>query len=110
MSDTILRFKKTAFVLFLMMVSLVTMAQRTVNGKVISSENKQALPGATVVIKGSNKSTVPNRNGEFSIQADDSDLLIISNVGYGMREVKATETGAVALEAESRNLEEVIVT
>ncbi|MGZ8524693.1 MAG: carboxypeptidase-like regulatory domain-containing protein, partial [Chitinophagaceae bacterium] len=86
------------------------MAQRTVSGKVVSSENKQPLPGATVVVKGGKATTVTNANGEFSIAADEKDLLIISNVGYGIREVKATESGAVALDAETRNLDEVIVT
>ena len=78
MPDFISRFKKIHFLLFLLMVSLISMAQRTVNGKVISSENKQPLPGATIAVKGSNKSTVTNANGEFSIAADEKDLLIIS--------------------------------
>ena len=104
------RSKKLQFLLFFLTVSLISMAQRTVSGKVLSSDNKQPLPGATVVVKGSNKSTVTNANGEFSIVADEKDLLVISNVGYGIREVKATESGAVALDAETQNLEEVIVT
>ena len=104
------RCKKIQFVLFFLTVSFISMAQRTVSGKVVSSDNQQALPGATVVVKGSNKSTVTDANGEFKIAADEKDLLIISNVGYGIREVKATESGAVALVAESRNLDEVVVT
>lgn len=88
----------------------MSMAQRTISGKVISSDNQQPLPGATIVVKGSNKSAVTNAKGEFSIAADEKDLLIISNVGYGIREVKATESGSVALVAEARNLDEVVVT
>ena len=110
MSDFTLRLKKFLCILFLMTMSLVTMAQRTVSGKVISSENKQALPGATVVVKGSNMSTVTNSNGEFSIQAHDSDLLVISNVGYGIREIKATESGSIVLQTAAGNLDEVVVT
>lgn len=107
---SISRCKKLQFLLFFLAVSLTSMAQRTVSGKVVSSENKQALPGATVVVKGSKTSTVTDANGEFKIAADEKDLLIISNVGYGIREVKATESGAVALVAETRNLDEVVVT
>ena len=81
------RCKKIQFLLFFLAVSLTSMAQRTVSGKVISSDNKQALPGATVVVKGSKTTTVTNENGEFSIAADEKDLLIISNVGFGIREV-----------------------
>lgn len=103
------RCKKIQLVLFLLAVSFASMAQRTVSGKVVSSDNK-ALPGATVVVKGSSTSTVTDANGEFKIAADEKDLLIISNVGYGIREVKATESGAVTLDAETKSLDEVIVT
>lgn len=103
------RCKKIQFLLFFLTVSFTTMAQRTVSGKVITPDNK-ALPGATVIVKGSNTSTVTNENGEFSILADEKDLLIISNVGFGIREVKATETGAVTLTPEARDLNEVVVT
>ena len=104
------RCKKIKFLLFFLTLSLISMAQRTVNGKVISSENQQALPGATVVVKGSKTSTVTDANGEFKIAADEKDLLIISNVGYSIREVKATESGAITLDAETQNLEEIVVT
>ncbi len=110
MPDLNSRFTKLYFLLFFLTVSLTTMAQRTVSGKVVSSDNKQPLPGATVVVKGSSKSTVTNANGEFNIAADEKDLLIITNVGYGIREVKATESGSVALDADTKNLDEVVVT
>jgi len=110
MLDFIARFKQIHLLLFLLTVSLISMAQRTVSGKVMAAESKQALPGATVAVKGSNKTTVTNTNGEFSIQANDSDLLVISNVGYGIRELKATESGSITLEAEAQNLDEVVVT
>ncbi|WP_276503182.1 SusC/RagA family TonB-linked outer membrane protein [Terrimonas pollutisoli] len=104
------RFKKIHFLLFLLTMSLLSMAQRTVSGKVIASDNKQPIPGATVVVKGSKTTTVTDNNGEFSIPAGEKDLLIISNVGFGIREVKATESGSVALIAETKNLDEVVVT
>jgi outer membrane receptor protein involved in Fe transport len=104
------RCKKLPFLLFLLTLSLLSMAQRTVSGKVIASDNKQPLPGATIVVKGSNATTVTDNNGEFSIPAGEKDLLIISNVGYGIREIKATESGSVALTAETRNLDEIVVT
>lgn len=104
------RYKKIHLLLVLLALSLFSMAQRTVTGKVISSENKQPLPGATVIVKGSNTTAVTDTNGEFSIPAGEKDLLIISNVGYGIREVKTTESGAVALVAETRNLDEIVVT
>ena len=62
----VLRLKKLHLFLFLLMASLSAMAQRTVNGKVISSENKQPLPGATVVVKGRTTTVVyGTRVGSF---------------------------------------------
>lgn len=103
------RFNKLLLFFFSLALSLTSMAQRTVSGKVVTPDNK-ALPGATVVVKGSKTSAITNENGEFIIAADEKDLLIISNVGYGIREVKATESGAVTLEPEARDMDEVVVT
>ncbi|MGK2862457.1 MAG: SusC/RagA family TonB-linked outer membrane protein [Chitinophagaceae bacterium] len=109
MSDFNFRCKKLQFLFFFLTVSFMAMAQRTVSGKVISND-KQALPGATIAVKGGKATTISNAAGEFSIAADEKDLLVISNVGYGIREVKATESGEVVLTAEARNLDEVVVT
>jgi TonB-linked SusC/RagA family outer membrane protein len=104
------RCKKISFTFLLLTVSLITMAQRTVTGKVISSENNQPLAGATVSVKGNGKTTVTNAVGEFTIIAHDNDVLIISNVGFAETEVKATEAASVQLKAETKDLSEVVVT
>ncbi len=85
----------------------IGMAQKTVTGKV-TGENKP-LPGATVSVKGTTKSTQTGSNGEFKIDATDGDMLIITNVGYQTREARATEAGAVTLEADAKNMSEVVV-
>jgi hypothetical protein len=61
MSDFNSRCKKLQFLLFLLTVSFISMAQRTVTGKVVSSDKKEPLPGATVGSKRAGKnSTVTN--------------------------------------------------
>lgn len=45
------------------------------------------LRGVSVVIKGSNKGTVTDAKGAFSLRAEDKDILVISLVGYAPREI-----------------------
>jgi TonB-dependent starch-binding outer membrane protein SusC len=54
----------------------------TITGKVINEE-RQPVPGATITIKGTNKKTIANTNGEFTIHdAKFTDTLIITAIGY----------------------------
>lgn len=65
-------------------------AMRELKGRV-TNESGEPLPNATVQVKGENKSTVTNANGNFSIEVENnkSVTLIISYVGMETLEVKA---------------------
>lgn len=52
-----------------------------INGKVVDSVGVP-LAGASVKIKGTNIGVTTNTNGEFTINARDADILVISFVGY----------------------------
>lgn len=95
--------------LLLFIVNTVS-AQQVVNGKVLSADSLHPLPGATIQVKGSNKQTATDGSGAFKIQAGDGDILVITNVGYQTREVKATSAGSVLLNSSSQNMQEVVVT
>lgn len=105
----IYRYKQIQFTLIFLTVSLITMAQRTVTGKVFS-ENDQPLAGATIVIKGNGKTTITNAEGVFSIQVNDNDVLVVSNVGFAEMEVKASDASTIRLTADTKDLGEVVVT
>lgn len=82
-------------------------------GKVVDEENKP-LAGASITIKRTKKSISTNRNGEYSLKADPSDLIIISYVGYNTREIKIADikTGIpflITLQASTSNLQQVEV-
>lgn len=88
----------------------------TVTGKV-SDENGAALPGVSVLVKGTQKGTTTNADGAFSIAvADASSVLVFSYVGYLSQEV-AVRTGSgqarsvvdVQLVSSDKSLEEVVV-
>src|SRR5437016_3567480 len=89
-------------------------AQKTVTGTVINNSDKQAIPDATVQVKGSKVATVTANDGSFSINAPrDNSVLVITVVGYERIEVPVSgrnTIGQISLNATSVNLNEVVVT
>jgi Fe2+ transport system protein B len=55
--------------------------KRTVSG-VITDASGAALPGVTVLIKGTEKGTISDIDGKYSIEASPSDIIQFSFVGY----------------------------
>lgn len=98
----------------LLLFSLNTIAQKTVTGKVTSNTDRQALPGATVQVKGTKTATQTNVDGTFSIKVPkDNSVLVISVVGFEKYEVPLagkTDLGEVPLVQSSSTLNDVIVT
>jgi TonB-linked SusC/RagA family outer membrane protein len=109
----LLLFRSTQlFLLILIISSNVAYAQMSVTGKVLDGDSNTGLPGATVQIKGQNKGTSTDADGNFKIDAASTDVLIISSIGFVVKEVKVgnQSTINVTLAADARSLDEVIVT
>ncbi|RYE55056.1 MAG: SusC/RagA family TonB-linked outer membrane protein, partial [Sphingobacteriales bacterium] len=81
-----------------------------VRGSVVD-ENGNALPGASVKVKGVNKVAKTDAEGEFYLQSvDESAVLEISYVGYKAQEVKAgLNLGIIKMELGDSELDEVMV-
>jgi len=81
-----------------------------VRGKVID-ENGQPLPGATIKIKGSNKSTKTNAQGEFLLQGvSENAVLEISFIGYVTQEIKTiSNMDTIKMIMDNSKLEEVMI-
>lgn len=58
-----------------------------IKGK-ITDDNGQPLEGVTILVKGTNKGTKTDFNGNFSIDAEPNSTLIISYVGFETTEIK----------------------
>ncbi len=106
-----------AFTLFIICVlgSLTeSQAQTTVSGKVIEKGSGEALPFATVLIKGSTVGVVANVDGFFSlVNVDVTGLVLeVRYVGYTTVEVPVSTSSnlVIALEPINDELEEVVVT
>lgn len=84
---------------------------RLVTGK-ITGEDGSTLPGVTVLIKGTNRATSTNADGEFRISTPAEARLVFSSVGYKSQEVVVGNQSSltIGMVPDVANLEEVIVT
>ncbi len=94
--------------LLLAFVVQVSFAQTAVSGTV--SDDAGPLPGANVIIKGTNNGTQTDFDGNYSIQASPSDVLVFSYVGFGSQEVVVGNQTTINVVLQSESLDEVIVT
>ncbi len=100
---------------FLLIVcSQVLNAQGTqIKGKVTSFEDGSALPGASVVVKGTNVATITDAEGNFQLSVPKgSTTLWVSFVGMKTQEVQieGQTTLNVALQPDITGLQEVVIT
>lgn len=85
--------------------------ERKVSGKVMASDGP--IPGATVLLKGSNVGTSADGDGAFTINVKGANpVLVISAIGYKSQEVPIGNQTVVnvKLEDEANALTEVVVT
>ena len=82
---------------------------QTVSGLVTSDDGP--LPGATIVIKGTNNGATADFDGNFSINASEDDILVVSFVGFASQEVAVNGQDQITVYLQTDNeLEEVVVT
>ena len=85
-------------------------ADVTITGK-ITNENGQALPGASVVQKGTTNGVITDLEGNYKLTVPEGAIITISFVGYITQEilVGAQSTIDVQMEPDFAHLEEVVV-
>jgi TonB-dependent starch-binding outer membrane protein SusC len=78
-----------------------------VRGKITNEKGEPVV--ASVVIKGSNKGTTSNAGGDFSIEANVGEVLVISSIGYANRQltVEGNNVGVMSLELLESKLDQV---
>lgn len=107
------RFWKTACLALCLIGSLSVSAQEvTVKGKVTSVDDGSALPGVTIMEKGTSNGTTSDANGEYSLRITDANgVLVFSFIGYAQQEmaVNSQTTIDVSMSPDITELSEVIV-
>lgn len=97
----------------LSIICLFSLAQeRTVSGTVFSGEDNKPLQGVTVSNLQTNKKTITNKEGYYSISARTGQRLEFTFVGYVSQTVivGADATITLTLQQEEKQLEQVVVT
>lgn len=87
-------------------------ARRPLKGRILDGTDQTPLAFASVGVKGTNRGTSTDAGGNFTLDVDDGDVLVVSYVGYEVREMPVP-AGATALsvpmKATSHTIADVIV-
>ncbi len=103
--------KKSIVLICLVFLNIALMAQVKVTGRV-SDSNKEGIPGASIVVKGTSTGTVSDFEGNYTIDVPNANsTLVISFVGMSTQEVAlAGKTKVdVVLAENTSDLDEVVV-
>lgn len=95
----------------LLCVSGMAYAQNQISGKVTSAAN-EALPGVTVLLKGTSNGTTTDADGNYSLSVPVTNgTLVFSFIGYTTTEKTFSRPGTVnvSLQTDAKALEEVVV-
>lgn len=82
---------------------------KTVRGRIVD-KNGDAIIGASIVVKGTTRGTITNIDGEFTIDVNKNEKLVVSYIGYVSQEITPTNGDlTIVLEEDTKVLDEVVV-
>src|SRR5687768_15786576 len=95
----------------LVLCSVLAFAQTRVVSGQVKDDKGEPVPFASVTIKGTNRGTTTDANGNFKIATQSGDVLVVSAVGSLDREVEVGSANTYNFSLEkSGNMQEVVVT
>ena len=93
----------------LLFVSFSMQAQNVTG--IVLDENDNPIPGATVIVEGSDNGTSTDFDGNFSIDANSGENLIISYVGYATQILEVNDSQmSISLLPATTQLDEIVIT
>ena len=100
-----------SFVFLLCLIFKVSAQDRTVSGKVTSSEDGSPLPGVSVSVKGSTRGTVTGADGSYKIGVPANATINFSFVGFKKSSIAVGSKTVVdvVLSSDASEIEEVVV-
>ncbi|MEM6526066.1 MAG: TonB-dependent receptor [Bacteroidota bacterium] len=110
---TILRTNlKPLLLLVLFVLPLLSLAQTTITGTVLSDDDNQPLPGVNIIIKGTTTGSTTDIGGNYSLSVPDPNaVLLFSFVGYQSQEIVVGNRSRIDLSLlpDISQLEEIVV-
>lgn len=99
------------YLLLLLAIPLNVFGQEITVSGVVTDSNKEAVIGATVLLKGTSTGTVADIDGNYKISVPTDGILVFSSVGYTSQEVSVNgkQTINVTLVEDVELLDEVVV-
>jgi TonB-linked SusC/RagA family outer membrane protein len=100
-----------SLVCFLLFHFQVNAQSFQVQGKIFNAEDGFALPGATILVKGTTKGVTTNSDGSFSITVENGQTLVFSFIGLIPQErtITSNSTLEIRLKPDMQALEEFVV-
>jgi TonB-linked SusC/RagA family outer membrane protein len=97
--------------LLLLLCTQVYAQDRVITGTVIADDGSN-LPGVTVSLKGTNRGTITDSQGQYSITTESGAILVFSFIGFQTAEVSVSSQTIinVTLKNDVSQLQEVVVT
>ena len=93
-----------------MLLWTTSICAKTVTGKVLSASDNEPLLGATVIVQGKQGGSVTDLDGNFSIEANDGQTLVVSYIGFITQRVKVNgDNLVIKLEEEANSVNDVVV-
>ncbi|RKR13472.1 TonB-linked SusC/RagA family outer membrane protein [Maribacter vaceletii] len=102
---------KQWLLVFVCIFSFITLQAQQKNVKGTVSDNSGPLPGVSIFVKGTSNGVVSDFDGNYSINANDSDILVFSYIGFSSKEINVKNQTVinVSLVEDVSQLEEVVV-
>lgn len=84
---------------------------KTVTGKVTSSEDGAPIPGVNIIVKTTTTGTVTDVDGQYAVVVEEDDILVFSSIGYATQEVPVAGRSVIdlALAVDVQSLQEIVV-
>lgn len=79
-------------------------AQKSISGNVTSQEDGQPLPYVNVSVKGTTNGTITDFDGNYTIKANESDILVFSFIDFKTQEIAVGSQTKIDVALENDNL------
>ena len=90
-------------------LSVNTFAQQIVVKGIVKDTTGEPIIGANVIVKGTTNGTITDFDGNFLLNANKGDIIIISFIGYRSQEAQAAASMKFILKDDTELLDEVVV-